>query len=141
LVVEGGSVWLKPSHEALASLKFNPAELALVAGKWIKAKSTDSEVASLSGLCDFSGLLGSIEKPTSASVVATPATYEGQRVYEISKPGQQGVVYVTDSATPMLAELDIPAMGAAITFTAYGTASTITEPPAAETIDGSEFGF
>jgi hypothetical protein len=142
LVETGGSVWLKPSTAYYASLKISKAALALVADKWIKVKSTDSQIGDLPKICSFSGLFGSLKTPTGASYVATPTTYQGQSAYEVTQAGQQGYAFVTNSATPMLAKLAEPgASGGVITFTAYSTPLTITAPSAAESIDGSALGI
>jgi hypothetical protein len=142
LVETGGSVWLKPSTAYYASLKISKAALALVADKWIKVKSTDSQIGDLPKICSFSGLFGSLKTPTGASYVATPTTYQGQSAYEVTQAGQQGYAYVTNSATPMLAKLAEPgASGGVITFTEYSTPLTITAPSAAESIDGSALGI
>jgi hypothetical protein len=142
LVETGGSVWLKPSTAYYASLKISKEALALVADKWIKVKSTDSQIGDLPKICSFSGLFGSLKTPTGASYVATPTTYQGQSAYEVTQAGQQGYAFVTNSATPMLAKLAEPgASGGVITFTAYSTPLPITAPSAAESIDGSALGI
>jgi hypothetical protein len=142
LVETGGSVWLKPSAAYYASLNISKAALALVNDKWIKVKSTDSQIGDLPKICSFSGLFGSLKTPTGASYVATPTTYQGQAAYEITQSGQQGYAFVTNSATPMLAKLAEPgANGGVITFSEYSTPLTITAPSAAESIDGSALGI
>ena len=142
LVETGGSVWLKPSAAYYASLNISKAALALVDDKWIKVKSTDSQIGDLPKICSFSGLFGSLKTPTGASYVATPTTYQGQSAYEVTQSGQPGYAYVTNSATPMLAKLAEPgASGGVITFTEYSTPLTITAPSAAESIDGSALGI
>jgi hypothetical protein len=142
LVETGGSVWLKPSTAYYASLKISKAALALVADKWIKVKSTDTQIGDLPKICSFSGLFGSLKTPTGASYVATPTTYQGQHVYEVTQSGQQGYAYVTNTATPMLSKLAEPgATGGVITFTESSTPLTITAPSAAESIDGSALGI
>jgi hypothetical protein len=142
LVETGGSVWLKPSTDYYASLKISKAALALVADKWIKVKSTDTQIGDLPKICSFSGLFGSLKTPTGASYVATPTTYQGQSAYEVTQSGQQGSAFVTNSATPMLAKLAEPgSTGGVITFTEYSTPLTITAPSAAESIGGSALGI
>ena len=131
LVETGGSVWLKPSAAYYASLNISKAALALVNDKWIKVKSTDTQIGDLPKICSFSGLFGSLKTPTGASYVATPTTYQGQAAYEVTQSGQQGYAFVTNSATPMLAKLAEPgANGGVITFSEYSTPLTITAPSA-----------
>jgi hypothetical protein len=142
LVVRDGFIWMKPSQGFYASLKFTQAELALVAGRWLKVKSTDSQAASFGDLCNFSSLFGSMGTPTGTSYVATPTTYKGRSVYEFIASGQPGYAYITNSATPTLVELDIPGKtDGVMTFTVPGTPLTIAAPSAAESLDGSTFGF
>src|SRR3984957_9492334 len=133
LVETGGSVWLKPSAAYYASLNISKAALALVNDKWIKVKSTDTQIGDLPKICSFSGLFGSLK---------TPTTSQGQAAYEVPQSGQQGYAFVTNSATPMLAKLAEPgANGGVITFSEYSTPLTITAPSPAETIDGSALGI
>ena len=142
LVETGGSVWLKPSAAYYASMKISKAALALVNDKWIKVKSTDSQIGDLPKICSFSGLFGSLKTPTGASYVATPTTYQGHSAYEVTQAGQQGYAYVTNAATPMLVKLAEPgASGGVITFTEYSSPLTISAPSAAESIDGSALGI
>jgi hypothetical protein len=142
LVETGGSVWLKPSAAYYASLKLSKEALALVADKWIKVKSTDSQIGDLPKICSFSGLFGSLKTPTGASYVATPTTFQGRSAYEVTQSGQQGYAFVTNSATPVLAKLAEPgASGGVITFSVYSTPLTISAPSAAESIDGSALGI
>jgi hypothetical protein len=142
LVETGGSIWLKPSAAYYASLKLSQAAQALVADKWIKVKSTDSQIGDLPKICSFSGLFGSLKTPSGASFVATPTTYQGQSAYEVTQSGQAGYAFITNTGTPLLAKLAEPgANGGVITFTEYSTPLTITTPTAAETIDGSALGI
>jgi hypothetical protein len=142
LVETGGSVWLKPSSAYYQSLKISKAAQALVADKWIKVRSTDSQIGDLPKICSFSGLFGSLKTRTGTSYVATPTTYQGQSAYQVTQSGQPGFAYITNSAAPMLAKLTEPgASGGVITFTVHSTPLTITTPSPAETIDGSALGI
>jgi hypothetical protein len=142
LVVRDGFDWMKPSQGFYASLKFTQAELALVVGRWLKVKSTDSRAPSFGDLCNFSSLIGSMGTPTGTSYVATPTTYDGHSVYEFIASGQPGYAYITNSATPTLVELNIPGKADGVmTFAASSTPLPITAPSAAESLDGSQFGF
>jgi hypothetical protein len=141
LVVRGGYTWMKPSNAFYASQKFTQAEIGLVDGRWIKVKSTDAQMGDFSQMCNSSSLIGDL-KPTGTGWVATPTTDEGQNVYEITQSGTPGYAYITNTATPMLVKVeDSSASGGTATFTEYSTPLTITEPSAAESIDGSALGF
>jgi hypothetical protein len=141
LVVRDGYTWMKASSAFLTSINLTQADIGLIDGRWIKIKSTDAQTGSFSQLCDLSSLLGSL-KPTGTGWVATPTTYEGRSVYEIIQSGTPGYGYVTNSATPMLVGAEDPSKsGGDLTFTESSTPLTITEPSAAESIDGSGLGF
>jgi hypothetical protein len=141
LVVSDGYTWMKGSNGFYASINLTQADIGLFDGRWIKLKSTDAQMGSFSQLCDLSSLFGSM-KPTGTGWVAAPTTYEGRSVYEISQSGTPGYGYVTNSAAPMLVGAEDPSKsGGDMTFTEYRTPLTITEPSAADSIDGSGLGF
>jgi len=141
LVVRSGYTWMKPSSGFYASMNFTQAEIGLIDGRWIKVKSSDAQMGDFSQMCNASSLMGET-KPTGTGWVATPTTDDGRNVYEITQAGQPGYGYVTNTATPMLVKVeDSSASGGVITFTEYSTPLTITEPSAAESIDGSALGF
>jgi hypothetical protein len=142
LVETGGYVWLKPTNAYYASLHVSQAALALVADKYIKVPTSNTQVADLTKICSFSGLFGALPTPTGTSYVATPTTYDGQSAYKVTKTGQPGYLFITNSSTPMLAKLAEPSVGGgAIDFTEYTEPVQITAPSAAESIDGSKIGL
>ena len=142
LVETGGDVWLKPTNAYYQSLHVSKAVLALVADKYIKVASTNSQVAALSKICSFNGLFGQIPTPTGTSYTATPTTYEGQSGYKVTQAGKAGYLYIVNPAKPVLAKLAEPtANGGVITFTEYSVPLQITAPSAAESIDGSALGL
>ena len=142
LVETGGYVWLKPTNAYYETLHLSQAELALVAGKYIKLPSDNSQVADLAKICSFSGLFGELPTPTGTSYVATPTTYNGKSAYKVTQTGQAGYAYITNSASPTLAKLAEPAAGAGmIAFTEYSQPQAITAPSAAESIDGTQLGI
>jgi hypothetical protein len=140
LVETGGYVWILPSSAYYQSL--HKAALALMADKYIKVKSTDKQIGDLGRECTFSGLLGSLSKPTGKNYTAVPVTYNGAPTYEVTQSGQQGTAFVANTATPLLLKITDPQKnGGTITFTSYNATKTITAPAAAESIDGSQLGI
>jgi len=142
LIYLGNTVWMRPSDAFYASLGTNKAALSLLKGKYIKVKSTDSLVGNISDLCTLSGLLGTVAPTSGRSFAAVTATYAGQPVIKMTQPDHAGFVYVSDTARPVLLLVTEPGRsGGSIAFTNYNAAVTITPPPAAQTIDGSQFGL
>jgi hypothetical protein len=142
IVQTSGYVWILPSSAFYASMHLSKAALALVADKYIKVKSTDTQIGDLGKDCTFTGLLGAMSKPTGKAYTAVPATYNGVPAYEVTQPGQQGTAFIANTATPLLLKITDPqANGGTITFTDYNATKTITAPTAAESIDGSQLGI
>jgi hypothetical protein len=142
LVETGGYVWILPSNAYYASLHLDKAALALIADKYIKVKSTDKQLGDLAQECTFTGLLGSISKPTGKNYTAVPVTYNGAPAYEVTQSGQQGTAFVANTATPLVLKITDPQKGGGtITFTSYNATKTITAPTDAESIDGSQLGI
>ena len=142
LVETGGYVWMLPSSAFYATLHLDKAALALIADKYIRVKSTDKQIGDLATECTFTGLLGSLSKPTGNGYAAVPVTFNGAPAYEVTQSGQQGTAFVANTATPLLLKLTDPqANGGTITFTDYNAAKTITAPTDAESIDGSQLGL
>jgi hypothetical protein len=142
LVETGGYVWMLPNSGFYASLHLDKAALALIADKYIRVKSTDKQIGDLATECTFTGLLGSLSKPTGKDYAAVPVTYNGGPAYEVTQSGQQGTAFVANTATPLLLKLTDPQTnGGTITFTDYNATKTITAPTDAESIDGSQLGL
>jgi hypothetical protein len=136
------TVWLKPGNAFYASLGTSKAALALLAGKYIKVKSSDTLTGNISSLCSLSGLLGDVGPTAGRSYVATTATFRGQPVVKVTQPGHSGYAYISDTAKPVLLLVTEPgASGGSIEFSAYNVPVTITPPPAAQTVDGSQLGL
>lgn len=142
IVETGGYVWLMPSAAFYESLHLSKQAMALVADKYIKVKSSDKQVGSLTTVCTFNGLFSSLPKPTGANYTAVPVTYQGAPAYQITQSGKPGVATVSNTATPLLLKIAAPrAGGGTVTFSDYNSAKTITAPSNAESIDGSQLGI
>jgi len=142
LVETGGFVWLKPTSAFYTTLHLSQAELALVADKYIKVPTNNSQLADLAKICSFTGLFGELPTPSGTSYVATPTTFNGKSAYKVTQKGQAGYAYITNSSAPVLIRLAEPtANGGVISFTEYSQPQAITAPSAAESIDGSKLGI
>jgi hypothetical protein len=141
IVETRGYVWMQASNAFYASLHLNKAAMALVADKYIKVKSTDSQIASLAKICTFSGLFGSLNNPTGKSYVATPTTYNGQPAYEISEQGKPGYAYLSNTVKPLLLALAASKSSGSVTFNGYNETRSIAVPSDAESIDGAALGI
>lgn len=143
LIYLGQTVWMKPSNAFYASLgNSNKAALALLQGKYIKVKATNSLIGNISTLCTMSGLLGGVSRASGAGYVASTATFNGQPAIKITQPDHPGYAIVSDTAKPVLLQVSVPgSAGGTITFSDYNAPARITPPPAAQTIDGSQLGL
>jgi len=141
LIYLGQTVWMQPSDAFYASLGTSKAALSLLEGKYIAVKSTDPLTGNISQLCSLSGLLGAV-RPTSGTGSTAVTTYQGRPAIKVTQPGNTGYAYASDTAKPVLLVVTEPgASGGNIQFSHYDAPVTITPPPAAQTIDGSRFGF
>jgi hypothetical protein len=142
LVETGGYVWLKPTDAFYATLHLSQAALALVADKYIKVPTNNSQLADLTKICSFNGLFGQLPTPTGTSYAATPTTYNGRNAYQITQTGQTGSAFITNSSTPVLMKLAEPTTsGGVISFTEFSKPVAITAPSDAESIDGTKLGI
>jgi hypothetical protein len=142
IIDTGGYVWLLPNSGFYASQHLSKSAQALLAGKYIKVKSTDRRIGTLGQICTFSGLFGRLPKVTGTGYTATPATYHGQPAYEITRAGKGGTAFVSNTSPLLLLQISNPqSTSGTITFTNYNTVTAINTPSAAETVDGSKLGI
>jgi hypothetical protein len=143
LVYLGQTVWMKPSDAFYASLgNNNKAALALLRGKYIKVKATNSLIGNISTLCTMSGLLGGVSRSSGAGYVASASTFNGQPAIKITQPAHPGYAIVSGTDKPVLWQVSVPgSAGGTITFSDYNAPARITAPPAGQTIDGSQLGL
>jgi hypothetical protein len=137
-----GYVWLLPGSGFYASQHISKSVQALLAGKYIKVRSNDRQIAALSQICTFSSLFGRLSRASGTGYTATPVTYHGQPAYLITQAGQSGTAIVSNTAQPLLLQISDPqSSGGIITFTNYNTVTSIAVPSAAETVDGTKLGI
>lgn len=140
IVVTGGYVWILGSAAFWAGENQSQATIAQLVGKYIKIKSTTPIGSGIAQACHITAITGSIGNPGNATLAAVPTTYDGGPAYEVPV-GASGAIFVSRGATPLLLKVDYPGSdGRVATFSGYN-AGTITVPPAAETLDGSQYGL
>jgi hypothetical protein len=142
IVETGGYVWLLPSAAFYQSLKLSKSAQALVQDKYIKVKTTDSQITDLTKVCSFNGLFGSLPKPSGTTFKALPTNYNGQPAFAVTQAGKPGTAVISNSATPVVLRLTDPgSAGGTILFTDYDATTKITPPSAGESIDGGQLGL
>jgi len=142
LVYQDQTVWMKPSNAFYASLGSDKAALSALEGKYIKVSATNSLIGNISQLCSLNGLLGNVGPQAGKTYAAASAPYDGQPAIKMTQPGHPGYAYVSDTAKPVVLQVSAPgSSGGSISFADYNEPVTITPPPAAQTIDGSELGL
>jgi hypothetical protein len=136
------TVWMKPSAAFYTSLGTGKASVSALGGKYIKATATNSLTGNISQLCTLSGLLSAIGSLPANRYAGASATFSRQPAIKITQPGRPEYAYVSDTAKPVILQLSEPgSSGATLTFSDYNVPVTITSPPAAQTVDGSQFGL
>jgi len=142
LISNGTTVWALPDEKFYRSVgATDPAVLAILNGKYLKLKATDSGLGGMAAICSLSSLVGAFGTPLGLSKGA-PTTIGDQPVVKLFDSGDAGYVYVSDIAKPRLLELNDPGSdGGIFTFSYPATTITITPPPASEVLDGSKYGF
>ena len=141
IVDSAGYVWLLPDNAFYTSRHLSKAALAQVTGKYLKAKSTDSGVAEVTGACALGNLLAPLAKAEGSSG-STPVDYDGYTARKIVLSGTTATVYVLTGANPLLFEVDhLEQGGGSLHFLSYGFTSTIAVPKDTESLNGSEYGF
>ena len=142
LAPAGGAakVTVMPDSGFYQSNNVPAAVQAVLDGKYLELKSSTNGLGSIAQLCTPSTLLNQITGDA-GSAKGVKTTLNGQSVYKITDKTDTGYAYVTNTTPPQLVQITKPgASGGTINFT-YGTATTITPPPASEVIDGSKYGF
>jgi hypothetical protein len=142
MIVIGKTAWVKPDE---AFWKANagsqaPATIALLGGRYLKGSTGNSNVASLTKLCDVSTLTTSLARATNVAK-GEATTVNGQRVLPLTDKSKGGTLYVTDSASPKIAELVHVKGGNSGKLTFSYVPVTLTAPPASQSVDGSKLGF
>ena len=143
LVVIGTTAWVQPDDTFWRTYAGSNAQqaIALFHGRYLKGSTTNSNVASLTKLCDVNSLASQLSLPTDV-VKGKVTTVGGRQVMPLTDKAKGGTLYVTDTSSPQVVELVNTTAGNSgkVTFT-MGQPVTLIAPPASESIDGSSFGF
>jgi hypothetical protein len=141
LVSIGKEVWIKPDRQFWTKAGGSDAAvLKLVEGKYLKVKET-SQLGSLSALCAPSQLAGSFGSHVPVGLAeGKTVTVAGQTTLQIKDTGDSGILYVSETAKPLIVELAGGSQGT-LTFSDYNSTVTLTAPPKRETLSGAKYGF
>ena len=142
IIVIGTKAWVKPDDAFIKSVAGSQASTLIgqIGGKYLSGSTSNSNVASLTSLCDVNTLTSQLLKPTSV-VKGKVTTVNGQRALPLIDASKGGTLYVTDTATPQVLQLVNTKAGNSgkITFS-VGAPVTLTAPPASQTVDGTRYG-
>lgn len=141
IVYKGSTVWIKPTDAFYKSVGATGAVLSILSGKWLKVPSSGSGLGSLSSLCDASGLAHGFAKNDTGFTKGATTTINGQPAQELTQPSDSAHVYVSESSSPQILHVQGPKGQGYVDFTGYNEPTTITTPPASDTLDGSKYGF
>lgn len=138
IVEVGGTVYMKLSNSFFTSAGLPASEFSEVSGKYIKLAS-GSNLASFAQLCDPSTLSTAFAKEDTGFVKSGTATVSGQPtlIFKQPKNPSNGTVYVSESDTPRILRIAGPAGQGSIDFSDYDAPVTITAPPSADVVVGS----
>jgi hypothetical protein len=144
LVVTGKTIYFDPPAQFWKSLGVPDASaiIARVDGRYIKTSASVSGMAPLASTCDLSQQVASA-KVTGTLIKGRLTTLGGARVLPIVNP-QEGVLYVTDTSKPEIAEIINPKSiggGTHKVILSVGAPVTLTAPPASQVINGSAIGM
>jgi hypothetical protein len=139
LTAIGNQVWIKPDQQFWKNEGATAAVLDVVSGKYLKVTAT-SRFGSLREFCEPSQLAGSFGSPKAGLVKGATTTINGQQALQIKQNGSSASLYVSDTAKPQMLRLSGGSSGT-IDFSNYNSPVTLTAPSAADTLDGSKYGF
>lgn len=143
IVMIGKTVWIKPDQAFWkANGGSDPATLSIVSGKYIK-DAAGTGLGAMSTLCNLSNWIGGNGGDQATGMVkGTTVTVNGQPSLQLKDSGDSASAFVSVSARPLVLRIvDPSANGGTFDFTDYGTVTTVTAPPASQTLDGKKYGF
>jgi hypothetical protein len=147
LVVVGSTAYLKMDDTFLKAVAGSEASaaIALIDGRYLKAATSDSNVASFANLCNLNSLVSSLNSSNSDTFTkGTVTTLNGQQVLPITDKTHGGTLYVTDTSSPQVVQISNTSGSSGATGKlVFDVGATVnpTAPPANQTIDGSSLGF
>ena len=141
LVSKGTDIWFKGDeafYKAFLGTDAPAGTAQLVAGKFIKASTTDPQIGPLANFADMKAFLTGTLKPdgTISRVDGTPVN--GVATVGLkSSSDSGGTLLIADDGTDLPLQL-LPGSGGStgsLTFSEWGTAVELTPPPADEVVD------
>jgi hypothetical protein len=144
-VVIGNTAWIKPSDKFLESSAGSQAAaaIALLKGRYLKGSTSNSNVASLTAVCDVNQMTKSFTE-TGTLIKGKVTTVGGVPVLPITDKTKGGTMDVTDSSTPQIVQItNTTGQGGSTGQIKFdvGKQVTLTAPPASQTISGAPFGL
>jgi hypothetical protein len=140
VIVTGGIAYLKPSNAFLREVHDSPPVVAELRGKYIETKN-ESELADVADLCSLPKFAGLFAHDDDGFIMTGTTTIDGQPALGFSQPGTTpaGTVYISESATPHLLELNAASTGETfhLTFGDFNVPVAIAAPPAADIVHGA----
>ena len=144
MILIGDKAWVKPDDAFLKSVAGSqaPAVIGQIGGKYLSGSTANSNVASLTALCDVNSMTSQFFLQPTNVVKGKVTTVNGQQALRLGDTSRGGTLYVTDTATPQVLQVVNTKAGSSgkITFK-VGAPVTLTAPPASQTVDGSQYGF
>jgi len=136
LVQVGRSVYIKGGADFYRQIAGNAAA-ELLQGKWLKAPTSDSDLASLSSLTDLGKLIDATLAAHGTLSSAPAARIDGQPVVGVSDSAKSGTLYVAATGRPYPLEIVKTGQDAGkITFDRWNKAVKLVPPAGA--IDASQ---
>lgn len=118
----------------------DPAVLSMFVGKYLKTNDK-SLTGTFTQFCDLTQLLSGFSGPA-AGMPQSQATLNGQPAIKLSDTGDKAVLYVSDTAKPVLLKLNDPSPGGeTIDFSGYGAGTQLTLPPSSQVVNGDKYGM
>lgn len=143
----GKRVWVKPDEAFLKAqgLTDNPEIAAKVTGKWISTTTADdSGLGSMTSMCNMGSLIDNeVGSDTAGTAKKGTETIDGQRTLLLRDTGDNGTLYVTDTARPYPVRLTASTHGSGgtLNFDHFGARVSLTPPPAGSVVDASQLGM
>jgi hypothetical protein len=141
VVYDGKTGWLEGDKAFWVSNGGNdPGVLSALVGKYLKTTSA-SFTQPFTKFCHLTQLLGTFTAG-SDGMPESHTTIDGQPAIEMNDTGDKAFIAVSDTAQPVILEVDDPSSGGGnIEFGSYGAVSALTLPPASQVVDGSAYGL
>ena len=107
----------------------------LLAGKWIKVRSSSSSFASFLAFTDLTTFGDQVTKPTGTVRKGAVRTVDGQRGIEVTDGDGVLVVALDGPAYPLFIGPSKGSTGEGFTFSDYGKAVALAAPPAGQVVE------